>query len=95
MTFPGRTSVICTANPKYNRIDQYEDIYPQIDIPDHILTRFDWIIVMRDIPDAHVDSEIIDSIFKRVRQSGVEANRAIPIDTFKKFFQRDIKDLLK
>lgn len=87
MTFPGRTSVICTANPKYNRIDQYEDIYPQIDIPDHILTRFDWIIVMRDIPDARVDSEIIDSIFKRVRQSGVEANRAIPIDTFKKFLK--------
>ena len=92
MTFPGRTAVICTANPKYNRIDPYEDIYPQIEIDDHILTRFDFIIVMRDIPEASVDSEIINSIFNRAREGGIETNRAIPIGLFKKFlkYMKDI-----
>lgn len=87
MTFPGRESIICTANPKYNRIDQYEAIFPQIDIENHILSRIDFIIVMRDIPDKRIDKAIVESIFNRERDAGNDAMRAIDIDTFKKFLK--------
>lgn len=56
------TTVLAAANPKYGRFDQYEVIFKQIDLPPALISRFDLIFPIKDIPDAEKDERLADFI---------------------------------
>jgi replicative DNA helicase Mcm len=62
VTFPSKTSVLATANPKYGRFDKYEPISEQIDLPASLLSRFDLIITMTDTVDETHDKKVADAV---------------------------------
>lgn len=53
-----RCAVLAAANPKHGRFDQVEPIPSQIKLMPTLLSRFDLIFVLFDIPEAKTDGEI-------------------------------------
>lgn len=49
------TTVLAAANPKHGRFDPYETIARQIDLPASLISRFDLIFPIRDIPKREND----------------------------------------
>jgi len=64
------TAVIACANPKYSRFDQYLPIAEQIEFPPTLLTRFDYVIPFKDIPEKERDAQIADIMMKNIVQEG-------------------------
>jgi replicative DNA helicase Mcm len=63
-TLKSRCALLGAANPKYGRFDQYGDIGDQINMPPSLLSRFDLIFVMTDIPEQKLDLAIAEHILK-------------------------------
>jgi len=61
-TLRAETSVLAAANPKFGRFDLYQPISQQINIDPSLLTRFDLIFIMKDIPDRSKDEAIASHI---------------------------------
>ena len=62
-TLNAKTSILAAANPKYGRFDDSKPLATQINLIPSLLSRFDFIFVMRDIPGRERDSLIADKIF--------------------------------
>ena len=62
MTLMCRCSVLAAANPTTGRFDATLDIAEQINLPPTLLSRFDLIFLMKDLPDKETDSHIADFI---------------------------------
>ncbi|NQZ85321.1 MAG: minichromosome maintenance protein MCM [Nanoarchaeales archaeon] len=61
-TLKCETTVLAAANPKHGRFDPYGDIGKQINFPPALISRFDLIFVLRDIPDKKLDGMIAEHI---------------------------------
>jgi len=61
------TTVLGAANPKYGRFDPYGDIMKQIDFPPALVSRFDLIFIVRDIPNKKKDGQIAEHILQAHR----------------------------
>ncbi len=61
------TTVLGAANPKMGRFDPYGDIGKQINFPPALISRFDLIFILRDIPDKKRDDLIADHILQTHR----------------------------
>jgi len=59
---PARCAVLAACNPKRGRFDPNLGVVEQIDIPPPLLSRFDLIFPLRDIPDRKRDEEIAEHI---------------------------------
>ncbi|KAL0479063.1 DNA replication licensing factor MCM4 [Acrasis kona] len=53
-----RTSVLAAANPKESRYNDFLSIVDNIQLPPTLLSRFDLIFLLRDIPDQRRDMEL-------------------------------------
>jgi len=62
-TLNAKTSILAAANPKHGRFDASKSLVSQINLMPSLLSRFDFIFVMRDIPGKERDSLIADKIF--------------------------------
>jgi replicative DNA helicase Mcm len=71
VTLMGRVSVLGAANPKYGRFDKYESIVQQVNLPPALISRFDLIFLVLDIPDAKRDEAIANHILLS-HQEGIE-----------------------
>ncbi len=67
-TLNARTSVLAAANPAYGRYVFQRPIAENINLPVTILSRFDFIFVLTDKPDAARDEEMADYVL-RLRSS--------------------------
>jgi replicative DNA helicase Mcm len=63
-TLMTRCSILAAANPKSGRWDMYKNLTEQIDLPGSLLSRFDLIFILRDIPDGRADTHIADHILE-------------------------------
>jgi replicative DNA helicase Mcm len=63
-TLNARTSVLAAANPKFGRFDSYRGLADQIELPPTILSRFDLIFPIRDVPKEDKDRMIAKHILK-------------------------------
>ncbi|MDO9516613.1 MAG: minichromosome maintenance protein MCM [Methanosarcinaceae archaeon] len=63
-TLRSRCALLGAANPKYGRFDRYEGIAPQINMEPALMSRFDLIFVLMDIPDKERDLKIAEHIVK-------------------------------
>ena len=57
-TLRAQTSVLAAANPKYGRFDPTQSIAKQVNLIPSLLSRFDSIFIMRDIPQKQRDEAI-------------------------------------
>jgi len=63
-TIPAQTSVLVSARPKYGRFDQYESIGTQIDLTPDLISQFDLIFTVSDLPEAEADQKEAEHILK-------------------------------
>ncbi|MDY6788856.1 MAG: LAGLIDADG family homing endonuclease [Candidatus Nanohaloarchaea archaeon] len=61
-TLQCRTSILAAGNPKFGRFDPYQPVAEQIDISDTLLSRFDLIFPVKDIPEKSKDEKLSDHI---------------------------------
>lgn len=52
------TTMLCAANPKMGRYDEYTSIAEQINMPPQLLSRFDLIFTLKDFVDKNKDENI-------------------------------------
>ncbi|MCX8159266.1 MAG: minichromosome maintenance protein MCM [Candidatus Pacearchaeota archaeon] len=67
-TLRAETTVLAAGNPKLGRFDPYTPIPAQIDISPALLSRFDIIFVIRDLPNKAQDEAIASHVLEEHRQ---------------------------
>lgn len=64
-TLRAQTSIIAAANPKYGRYDINKTPTENINLSPPIISRFDLIFIVRDIPDEDTDEKLAEFILKQ------------------------------
>jgi replicative DNA helicase Mcm len=77
-TLNARTSVLAAANPALGRYEPNRTVAENISLPVTILSRFDIIFVLRDVPNRDADSKMSQHILE-IHQRGVSPVEA-PVD---------------
>lgn len=67
-TLKSETTVLAAGNPKLGRFDPYTPIPQQIDISPALLSRFDVIFIIRDLPNKAQDEAIADHVLQEQKQ---------------------------
>lgn len=67
-TLRSETTVLAAGNPKLGRFDPYTPIPQQIDISPALLSRFDVIFVIRDLPNKSQDEAIANHVLQEHKQ---------------------------
>ena len=70
-TLRAETTVLAAGNPKFGRFDPHTPITQQIDITPALLSRFDVIFVIRDLPNAVQDEAIASHVLQEHQQEVV------------------------
>ena len=70
-TLRAETSVLAAGNPKLGRFDPYTPIPQQIDISPALLSRFDVIFILRDLPNRAQDEAIASHVLEEHKQKVV------------------------
>ncbi len=84
-TLNARTSILAAANPMYGKYDPYKNITENVNLPVPLLTRFDLIFIVRDIPEKDKDNLIASHILEIHKDAEHAAKPAIDIDLFSKY----------
>jgi len=95
-TLNARASVLAAANPALGRYDPYRNITENINLPVTILSRFDLLFIMKDIPDADMDAKMSEHILTLHRTRTTPEEPPIPMDLFRKYisYSRRIEPVL-
>jgi len=70
-TLRAETTVLAAGNPKMGRFDPYTPIPQQIDISPALLSRFDVIFVIRDLPNKKQDEAVATQVLEEHQQEVV------------------------
>ncbi|HEY6535858.1 MAG TPA: minichromosome maintenance protein MCM [Candidatus Nitrosocosmicus sp.] len=84
-TLNARTSILSAANPMYGKYDPYKNITENVNLPIPLLTRFDIIYVIRDIPEKDKDSKIANHILEIHKDVQKTSQTAINVDLLSKY----------
>jgi replicative DNA helicase Mcm len=84
-TLRSETTVLAAANPKFGRFDPYELIAKQIDLPPALISRFDLIFPIKDIPDKAQDEKMAKFILGFHKNPDFVAPE-IDADVLRKYF---------
>ena len=84
-TLNARTSILAAANPMYGKYDPFKNITENVNLPVPLLTRFDLIFVVRDIPSKERDTRIARHILNLHRTSGTDTKSLIDVDILTKY----------
>ena len=63
-TLRAETTILAAANPKLGRFDPYQPIASQIHMPPTLISRFDLIFPIRDLPDVSRDDKLAKHILE-------------------------------
>jgi replicative DNA helicase Mcm len=61
-TLNARAAVLAAANPSLGRYDSYRNITDNINLPVTLLSRFDLLFIMKDVPEIDADSKMSEHI---------------------------------
>lgn len=70
-TLRAETSVLAAGNPKLGRFDPYTPIPQQIDISPALLSRFDVLFIIRDLPNKTQDEAIASHVLEEHKQGAI------------------------
>ena len=63
-TLNAQATILGAANPKFGRFDPYTSVPEQIDLPDSLISRFDLMFIIRDVPNKESDTRLVKHILK-------------------------------
>lgn len=81
-TLTCQTTVLAAANPKFGRFDPFSSFARQLDLPPALISRFDLIFPIRDIPKESKDEKLASFILNMHQTSSVKKPE-IDTDTLK------------
>ena len=84
-TLNARTSILAAANPMFGKYDPFKNLTENVNLPIPLLTRFDLIFVVRDIPQEERDRQIAQHIISQHGESGTDTTSLIDIDILTKY----------
>ncbi|MFX1452384.1 MAG: minichromosome maintenance protein MCM [Promethearchaeota archaeon] len=94
-----RTSILAAANPTYGRYDDYKNVAENIKkLPVSILSRFDLIFILRDIPDAEKDARLAEHILELHQELNPKSTPEIVPDLLNKYIRyarKNVKPVLQ
>ena len=95
-TLNARTSILAAANPTLGRYDPYRTVGENISLPVTILSRFDLIFVLRDVPEATKDEHMTEHILNLHRTGVSPTEVPIEADLFRKYvsYAKNVKPIL-
>jgi replicative DNA helicase Mcm len=95
-TLNARTSILAAANPTLGRYDPYRTVSENISLPVTILSRFDLIFVLRDVPEEVKDAQMTEHILDLHRRGTVPTEAPVDSELFRKYvsYAKNIKPQL-
>jgi len=95
-TLNARTSILAAANPALGRYDPYRTVAENIALPVTILSRFDLIFVLRDVPEKELDTKMSEHILDIHRTGVTPVEPPISPDLFRKYisYAKNVKPIL-
>lgn len=84
-TLNARTAILAAANPALGRYEPHRTVSENISLPVTILSRFDLIFVLRDVPNKESDSKMSAHILEIHRKGSSPVEAPIPVDLLRKY----------
>ncbi len=84
-TLNARAAVLAAANPSLGRYEPYRTVAENISLPVTILSRFDLIFVLRDVPEKELDSKMSEHILALHRTGVVPVEPPVSADLLRKY----------
>jgi len=95
-TLNARTAVLAAANPSLGRYEPYRTVAENTPLPVTILSRFDLIFVLRDVPEKEADTRMTEHILDIHKRGTAPAESPIPPTLLRKYisYTKNIKPQL-
>ncbi|TRO45782.1 minichromosome maintenance protein MCM [Candidatus Bathyarchaeota archaeon] len=95
-TLNARTAILAAANPALGRYEPHRTVAENISLPVTILSRFDLIFVLRDIPNKEADGKMSEHILEIHRRGASPVEAQIPAELMRKYvsYAKSIKPVL-
>ena len=95
-TLNARTAILAAANPALGRYEPHRTVAENISLPVTILSRFDLIFVLRDVPDKEADGRMSEHILEIHRRGSSPVEAQIGPDLMRKYisYAKTIKPVL-
>ena len=95
-TLNARTAILAAANPALGRYNPYQTVAQNISLPVTILSRFDLIFVLRDVPEKETDAKMTEHILDLHRRGVAPVEPPIPPDLLRKYisYTKNLKPVL-
>ncbi len=84
-TLNARTAILAAANPALGRYEPHRTVAENISLPITILSRFDIIFILRDVPNKESDSKMSEHILEIHRKGASPVEPPIPSELLKKY----------
>lgn len=84
-TLNARTAILAASNPTLGRYEPHRTVAENITLPVTILSRFDLIFVLRDVPNKDSDSKMSAHILEIHRKGMSPVEAPIPVDLLRKY----------
>jgi replicative DNA helicase Mcm len=84
-TLNARTAILAAANPALGRYDPYKTVSENINLPVTILSRFDLIFVLKDVPEKDLDEKMSAHILQLHKMGTAPVETPIPADLLRKY----------
>ena len=95
-TLNARTAILAAANPSLGRYEPHRTVAENISLPVTILSRFDLIFVLRDVPNKETDSKMSEHILELHKKGLSPVEPPISLDILRKYisYAKGIKPAL-
>ncbi len=95
-TLNARTAILAAANPALGRYNPYQTVAENISLPVTILSRFDLIFVLKDVPEKEIDAKMTEHILDLHRTGIAPVEPPIPADLLRKYisYTKNLKPVL-
>jgi replicative DNA helicase Mcm len=95
-TLNARTAILAAANPSLGRYEPHRTVAENISLPVTILSRFDLIFVLRDVPDKEADGKMSRHILEIHRRGASPVEAQIDPELVRKYvsYAKGIKPVL-
>jgi replicative DNA helicase Mcm len=95
-TLNARTAILAAANPSLGRYEPNRTVAENISLPVTILSRFDLIFVLRDVPDKEADGKMSQHILEIHRRGASPVEAQVSPELLRKYvsYARGIKPVL-
>ncbi len=80
-----RTALLAAANPALGRYEPYRTVAENIALPVTILSRFDLIFVLRDVPEKETDTRMTEHILDLHKKGSTPIDTPIPTNLLRKY----------